>query len=305
MKSYKKYLCIAVLLLLMLCLGGCAKTASVTEITLDKSLPVWMLKEEHTVAKLPDNAKEQGLIGAYVTDTDLSDVYVYRFPGADGVSLEEFGGQKASERHIFCNMLTDREVPAAVLNYHDTMDGEHYIVQAYIYQAGADFIEVRTLFKTKPIAFGASDLSIHMIREYEAEEQKDSPLLFDTEYRTENERLPLLRIRQFPKDDFPVEVIEPELLHAVSEEEYAALAGDGWTLEEIVSLYREGYDISKGEVVIRNGLPLAFIGYIDDGIFKTRAFIEDGTDYILLSAEAEVMRFQHVTNALIDAIEKD
>ena len=54
-----------------------------------------------------------------------------------------------------------------------------------------------------------------------------------------------------------------------------------------------------------SGLPLAFIGYIDDGIFKTRAFIEDGTDYTLLSAEAEVMRFQHVTNALIDAIEKD
>ena len=57
--------------------------------------------------------------------------------------------------------------------------------------------------------------------------------------------------------------------------------------------------------MFRNDLNLAFIGYIDEGIFKTRAFIDDGSDYVLLSAEAEASKFQHLTNALIDAIEKN
>lgn len=304
MKKRKDCFYAAALLIIAFCLIGCAGAGAATEIPLGDDLPVWVLDEVHTVASLPDNAGEQCLIGIYATDTDRADVYVYRFPREDGVSLEEYGQRRAAERNVYCNMLTDRGVPVAVLNYHECAEGEHYIVQAYIYEADSDFVEVCTLFKTEAVPFGAGDLSIRMIREYDAQAQNGSPLVFDTVYLTENDRLPLLRIRQFPKNDFPANVIEPDLLPAVSEERYADLAEDGWTAEEIISLYGERYDLLRGEVLFRNDLTLAFIGYIDDGIFKTRAVVDDGTEYVMLCAEAEASRFQHVTNALIDAIKK-
>ncbi len=305
MKKCKKIFYAAVLLIFTFCLSGCSRATSVTEIPLGDNLPMWILDEAHIVAELPDNAGEQGLIGIYTTDTNQADVYVYSFPKEDDVSLEEFGQQQAAEHNIFCNMLTDRNVPVAVLNYYESMEDEHYIVQAYIYEADANFVEVCTMFKTEPVSFGSGDLSIHMIREYDAQEQNDSPLIFDMEYLTENDRLPLLRVRQFSKNDFPAEAIEPDLLNDVSDSQYAELAEDGWTLEEIISLYDESYDLLRGEVMYRNNLTLAFIGYIDDGIFKTRAVVDDGTEYVMLCAEAEASRFQHITNALIDAIVKN
>ena len=305
MKKYKVYFFVAVLLTFVFCLSGCGKADLVTEISLGDDLPVWMLDEVHTVAELPDNAEEQGLVGIYTTDTDKADVYVYSFPKEDGVSLEEFGQMQAAEHNIFCNMLTDRDVPVAVLNYHEVIEDDHYIVQAYIYEAGAQFIKVCTMFKTEVVSAGTDDLSVRLIREYEGQPQSDSPLEFDTVYATENDRLPQLRIRKLSGNDFPADVVEPDLLTAVSDEEYAALAADGWTPDEIVSLYDECYDLLKGEVMCRNDLDLAFVGFVDEGIFKTRAVIVDGDDYLMLSAEADASKFQHVTNALIDAIDKN
>ena len=305
MKKCKVFLYAGVLLVFLFCLSGCGSSASVTEISLGDDLPVWMLDGEHSVEALPDNAEEEGLIGVYTTDTDKADVYVYSFPKEDGISLEDFGQQKAAERSIFCNMMTDRGTPAAVLNYYDSIGDEHYIVQAYIYESEKAFVEVCTMFKTEVVSAGTDDLSVRLIREYEGQPQSDSPLEFDTVYATENDRLPQLRIRKLSGNDFPADVVEPDLLTAVSDEEYAALAADGWTPDEIVSLYDECYDLLKGEVMCRNDLDLAFVGFVDEGIFKTRAVIVDGDDYLMLSAEAEASKFQHVTNALIDAIDKN
>ncbi len=304
MKKRKAWLCAAAALIFALCLSSCGKADSVTEISLGEDLPVWMLDGEHTAERIPKNAGE-GLIGIYTDKSGLADVYVYSFPKEEGLSLEEFGQKLATERNIFCNMLTDRDVPAAVLNYYESVGEEHSVVQAYIYESAGNFLEVCTVFKTELLPFGSGDLSIRMIREYAGEEKTGSPLAFDREYLTENDRLPTLRIREFSKDEFPTEILEPDLADAVSEEEYSALAEGGWEAEEIISLYGESYDLLRGDVMFRNDLNLAFIGYIDEGIFKTRAFIDDGSDYVLLSAEAEASKFQHLTNALIDAIEKN
>ena len=291
------------LLILLLCTGVCCHAESAAAIPLGDGLPDWVLDEPYSAEKLPATAGEQGLSGIYTTDAGLSDVYVYSFSKDAGVTLEEFGQQLAAQRNIFCNMTTDRGVPAAVLNYFDRIDGEPYIVQAYIYETGKSFVEVCTRFSTEAVPLGGSALSIHMISEYDPKEQKNAPLLSDTVYRTDNERLPQLRICQFSGDNFPAELIDPELPDAVSDESYAALAEDGWTLEEFVAIYDASHELLKGEVTCRNDLDHAFIGYIDDGVFHTRAFIDDGEDYILLGAEAETSKFQHVTNALIDAIE--
>ena len=296
----KKSVLAVILLFPLLCTLACCYAETAAVIPLGDGLPDWELDGAYTALEVPETAAEEGLTGIYRSDAGLSDIYVYSFP-KDGADLADFGQQLASERHIFCNRMTDRGVPAAVLNYFDCVNGEPYIVQAYIYETEESFVEVCTLFKTGSVPFGGEDLSIRMISEYDAEEQEDSPLLSDTVYRTENDRLPQLRIREFAKNEFPAEIIEPELM---AQESFAALSENGWTLEEFVSIYDECFELSKGEVACRNDLDHAFLGYIDDGIFYTRAFIDDGEVYVLLSAEAEATKFQHVTNALIDAVER-
>ena len=299
----KKLIAAAVLLLLVFGIAVGCPAGAVTSIPLGDGVPVWQLDGAYTSARLPENAGEQGLTGMYTDGAGMTDVYIYRFPRDAELSLEEFGQQLAAERHIFCNMMSDRGVPVAVLNYFDRAGGEPCIVQAYIYDAGDHFTEVCTRFKTDAVPFGCGELSIRMPRAYEAQEQTGSPLLSDTVYVPGHDRLPPLRVRQFDKEDFPVGLVEPELLDAVTEERLAALAADGWTPDELVTVYGERYELSKGEVTRRNGLDHAFLGYIDGGVFHTRAFLVDGDTYVLLCAEAEVPKFQHVTNALIDAIE--
>ena len=160
------------------------------------------------------------------------------------------------------------------------------------------------MFKTEKTQLGSSDLSICMIKEYEAEKSDDSFFPDETVYVTENDRLPTLTVRQFGKDYFSADTFDTDLLPDTAEAQFSAYAEDGWTLDEAVSLYSGEYDLLKGEVIERNGLDLAFIGYIDNGVFKTRAIIDDGDDYIMLCAEADAAKFQHVTNALIDSISK-
>lgn len=293
----------AALLIALLCVSALAE--SVTTIPLGGGLPDWTPDGAYTAAELPEHADKQGLVGVYTSDAGFSDVYVYSCSKDESISLKEFGQRLAAERNVFCNMMTDGDIPAAVLNYHDCADGVHAVVQAYIFEADAAFVEVCTRFETEAVPLGGEDVSIHMLREYDAQAQGETPLLFDTVYRSENERLPQLHIRRFCREDFPVEAIEPELLDAVSEKRVAELAEDGWTLEEFVALYDEGYELLKGEVTCRNDFDHAFIGYIDDGIFCTRAFVDDGEDYVLICAEAEASKFQHITNAMIDALEKN
>lgn len=304
MKLIKTCICTAALMIMVFCMSGCNAALSVTEIDLGDNLPKWQLNQEHTVEKISDDEKKHGVAGIYVTDTDDADVHVYNYPKKTGVSLEEFGQQQASKYNVFCNMMTDRNIPVAVLNYHECIEDEHYIVQAYIYEGDTDFVEVCTMFKTDVIPLGVSDLSVRMIRDYEEQIESGGPLIYDEKYVAENDRLPLLRVKQFEKSEFPVEFIEPGMLNKVSDRKFKAFAKDGWTLKEIVSFYDENYKLIKGEVISRNNLKLAFMGYIDDGVFKTRAVINDNNDYVMLGAEAEASEFQHVTNALIDTIEK-
>ena len=295
---------VAFVALLVLCAGICCNAVSSTSIPLGDGLPDWLSEGVYTAKAPQEFTTVEGLAGIYTADADSPVIYVYRLSKADGISLEEFGQQMGEQHHVFCNMMNDRGVSAAVLNYYDCYGDEPFIVQAYIYETEDHFVEVRTLFRTVLIPFGGDDLFIHMINEYEEQVQKDSSLLSDAVYRTANEKLPQLRIRRFPKAEFPVEIVEPALLDAVSAEEVAALAADEWMLDEFVTIYDKRFELLKGEVTCRNDLDHAFVGYIDDGVFHTRAFIDDGEVYILLSAQAEFSRFQHVTNALIDAVER-
>lgn len=297
----KKPIFVVALLLSLLCMGGCCYDEPAEVISLGDGLPDWELNEVYNFEAPAGNVTEEGLSGIYTSDAGLSDIFIYKFPKEGRITLEEFDRQLAEERHVFCNMMTDRGVPCAVLNFFDRIKGKPYLVQAYIYETKDTFIEVCTLFKTQSVPFGSNDLFIHMISEYGVQEQKSGPLLSDTVYHSDNDRLPMLRIQEFDKAVFPAESIDPEL---VLEERFTSLAENGWTPEEFVSIYDECFELSKGEVTCRNDLDHAFIGYTDDSIFYTRAFIDDGEVYVLLSAEAEASKFQHITNALIDAVER-
>lgn len=296
-------ICIFVAVAAAFCLGACghAEQDAVDEIVLEDGLPEWELEIPYTVGTLPEDAASQGLTGIYTTESDYADIYVYEYP-KDGKTLETFGEEQAAAHKVFCNPMKEDGCAAAVLNYYEKIDGESYFIQAHIYEGASRFIEVRSLFKTWEMPIGASDLSFRLIREYTEETAIGSAFPYEAVYVTENDNLPELRVRQFAKDDFPAESYDAAALTNTTAEQYAVYAADGWTLEEWIALYDDRFDLIKGEVMERNGLQTAFIAYVDDGIFKTRAIIDDGAGYIMLCAEAEADEFQHITNALIDSV---
>lgn len=276
MNKIKKSVYAAIVILIVFCLAACAKGNAVREIKLGEGLPLWKLNSAHVSKELTDDDKAQGITGIYTTDSDTDEVYVYSIPKEDGITLEDFGQQKAAELGVFCNMMPVGDVQAAVVNYYERDGDEHYIAQAYYFDGGENFIEVLTRFKTKKLELGTEGLYLRMVREYKEEIKNDSPLLFDATYTADNDHLPQIFVKKFSKD--------------------------GWTLNEILSIYESEYELKRGELMYRNGFDIAFVGYIDNGIFKTRAFVSDGDNYVMLGTEAEASKFQHVTTALLDAM---
>lgn len=242
-------------------------------------------------------------VSAYTTaDPNLPDVCVFSYPADSGETLEAYGQERAAEKGVFCNTMTIDGETAAVLNYYQN-DGENgYIAQSYIYKGETGFSEVLYLFKTEEIPLGDSGLSVRIANGYTSGSDADS--LFPTEYvyETESDMLPALRIREFDKDYFSEATYSDELLPETTKEEFSLLALDGWTLEEGIDFYADRYELKKGELMHRNGLDIAFIGYIDNGIFTVRAIIDTGSDYVMLCAEDDAAEFQHITTALIDSI---
>ena len=274
MKMLKKFASSAFLLLICLCFLACGNNNVITEISLGDGLPVWELEGEY-IASVPSEAEDSSLTGIYTTDSDCADIWVYSYPKDNGKTLEAFGQELAGEYGVFCNMMKDGEIPVAVINYYESAEAEPYIVQAYIYESETEFIKICNKFKTETVPLGTGGLNINMIREYEAEERSgdDKGLSFDTVYSSDNDKLPLLRVAEFNKKEFPVEAGDPDLSKALKDKQVEILGEDGWTCKDFISLYGEIYDLKKGELQNRNGLNLAFIGFVDNGIFKTRAFI--------------------------------
>lgn len=226
-------------------------------------------------------------------------------PKADGETLESYGQTRAAEHNIFCNMMDDHGTPAAVLNYFERSENKPYIVQSYIYDRGAYFKESRHLFRTRAVSPLGSSLNICLPCKYETVLSADSSFPYELICTCRDTDLPPLKIRRFPMNDFPAMYIaETDRLTGISPELIASLADGGWTRDELAELYGSSFKLMKREIVERNGLNIAFLGYADSGVLKVRAFIEDNDSYIMLCAEAAVSEFQHVTNAIIDSIQE-
>lgn len=297
---------IQVLLLFMLfvlpALPACGEDRTeYTVIDLGDGLLPWETDFPVHPKELPENAQETGLKEIYASGLNEPEIYIYRYAEDGDMTLEELGQKKAAEHQVFCNMMKDRGQDAAVLNYYQPSGDSPSIVQAYIYQTENGFTEVCNLYPTEALPFGLDGLSFRMIQGYTAEMRSDR-FPYEAVYRTDAERLPDVKVIQMSRD------ISAEALYhggCIAEEEMeriAAYALDGWTKEEWIACYQDRYELKKGEIQKRNGLDMAFIGYIDAGIFKVRAFIDQGDDYILLCAEDEAADFQHITNALIDTV---
>ena len=162
-------------------------------------------------------------------------------------------------------LYSNDEIKILICYYYEYFEGEHYINQAYIYEATEKFVEVCTRFRTENVKIGSSGLSIRMMREYDEKELDDKRLLFEKEYTANNDHLPAINIKQVSKEDFSVETAEPDLL-AVIEKNGISVKKNAQALEEILSLYETGYDLKKGEIINRNGF------YEDDDLAKRGTF---------------------------------
>lgn len=311
MKNCKKII-IAVLLILAAaaCLTSCGKK-HVDEFSIGEGLPTWYLSKEYYAAELPDDAAEQDLYAIYKTDeADDPDVYVYRYE-KQGKTLEDMGNELAGKYKVFCNMINykncpiaeDDDTPVANVTYYDTMGEEHYIVRTYIFEGSDEFVKLCLMNKTSPVQLGKTEYNLQMINGFESAEETDSAFPYEEVYKYDNHPyLPTVRIRQLPKDCFTENDYSAEALPETAKAEFAQFAADGWSMDEIIAVYKENFDLLKGEVIHRNGFDTAFIGFIEDGIFYVRAFLDLGDDYVIICAEGDAFRFQHVVNALIDTI---
>ena len=299
-QNVKKIVALALAVAVLLCTVACG-SKTYQEIPLGDGLPTWQLAQTYTAAKLPADAKAQDLTAIYTAD-DAANIYVYRYEKQDGATLENMGQELAATYKVFCNMVEVDGCPGANVTYYEAMGDAHYIVRSYLFEGTEEFVKLCFLHKTEQISLAESDLQIHLMSGYTKAENLDRLPPHETEYTYADEYLPTVRIWQRSKLDLLPELYDAGLSGKVTDEQYAAYAKDGWTLEEIVSLYDGAYDLLKGELIQRNGFDVGFIGYIDAGVFYVRAFIDYGEDYIVLCAENDAAKFQHVVNALIDTI---
>lgn len=266
--------------LLMLCMTGC--TGQKTEIPITAS----------AVLTLPDGysgkQNEDGVL--YTAQNGEADYLVRRIPKES--SLEEFAQARAAEQGVFCNYLPRLGQNPAVLNYADALNGEPRLNQCWIYEDEEAFVQVSVLYHLESMEL-APGIQISIPLGYSREAVPDSIFPEETMFQSHNLDLPTLRVRAFGKN-----VFEDDL-------ELAEYSEDGWTLEEWIAAYGARYSLLKGEILHKNGLDIAFIGYIEENCFKVRAVIDCGTQYRMLCAEAPKDSFQHVTNALLDLIHTD
>ena len=275
MRKLRNALIIILVLLSALLLPSCSMGKTCDKIKLGSDMPVWVLEGSVTKSSLPEDAASRHLTKVYKTDSDLPNVYVYTYP-KDSMSLEEIGNTQASEYNVFCNMITDHDKPCANFIHRYDEGNEVYIAQNFMYEASNSFVKITFLHKTEETAIGDSGAEIRMMKEYSEEEIAVDFASFAHAYETESTLLPSIGISEFAKNNL--------------------------TLEDHIDMYDEKYDLIKGEIIHRNDIDAAFIGYINDGIFSVRAIIDNGNDFIMLTADDTAERFQHVVNALIDTM---
>ena len=299
-RNLKKSAALLLAAVLLLCAAACGRK-TYREIPLGDGLPTWQLAQPYTAAKLPADADERGLTAIYTAD-DGACVRVYRYEKKPGTTLEDEGQELAAAYQVFCNRIEVDGCPCANVTYYETVDGVPCIVRAYLFEGTEEFVKLCFLHETEQIPLAESDLQIRLMSGYTKAENLDSLPPHEAEYTYADADLPTVRIWQRSKADLQPELYDAGLSEKVTAGQLAAYARDGWTQEEIVSLYDGAYDLLKGELIRRNGFDVGFIGYIDTGVFYVKAFIDYGEDYIVLCAENDAAKFQHVVNALIDTI---
>lgn len=295
----KKVLMCILALSMLVSLCACGKK-NVTKIELGEGLSPWTLSEERYEDALPEDAAQQCLTAVYRTDGDGADIFVYRYPKEDGVSLTDIGQAQADENGVFCNMMTDNGVPCA----NSVFARDTGLVQTYLYEGEDDFVKVSLEYKSDAVPLGDSGLSILLPKGYSAQENKDSVYPYDVTYTTDCPYLPTVEVRSFGKDLFTSGDFDAEKFDEFDGALFSSLSSDGLTAEEEIELYSQAHDLIKGEMIKRNGYDVAFIGYIENGKFYVRAFVDNGDELLAIGAQAQTAAFRHVVNALIDTIDK-
>lgn len=271
-KTIRKIL-ILLVTLLAIC-SACGKQEKVTEVTLGEGLPRLEFAVPMTDTELPADASAE-MKHFYTSETDEPDVYVYQYDKND-MTLEDFGNAQAAEHKVFCNMIEQDGISVANIVYYEVVDEIHYITRAFIYEAEDSFVKVCWAHKTEEADLGNTGNKLYMMKQYDAVPANVTGDRYEMRYMPQTDVLPRVTVSEFPKGSD--------------------------TLQGFIDGYAAEYELKKGELIKRNGFDAAFIGYVDQGVFYVKAYLDCGETYVLLEAENEAPKFQHVVNALIDTI---
>ncbi len=287
-----------VLLLSALCLSGC-KATTLTEIPLGGELPSFQLERPVKEVNLSDSDTQQNIVASYAGE-GLT-VTVFKLPNTSNLTLREYGTAQAEKLHVYCNLVSYEKSPAANICYADTINDKPCLVRSYIFSGKGEFVKINLNYETAAEPLGKTGKTIRFITGYSKSNTESSPFKNETLFTYEEPYLSTTRIREFDKTQMLTQY-DPALFPKTGKDGYDKLEANGWTLEEFITLYGQNHELKKGELIKRNGLDVAFIGYVENGHFFVHAFIDCGDSYVDLTAENDADHFQHLTNAMLDTV---
>ncbi|MBQ0084085.1 MAG: hypothetical protein KBS52_04895 [Clostridiales bacterium] len=301
MKNFRFLSAVLSLLLLFTLFAGCSKQADgCYEFSMGKGLPTWEFNEPRQKV-LPDSNSDKNLIAIYKTDSTHADVYVYEYE-KEGITPESMAKSEAENLGLRVTAIKDKGADAQTYISFEKTDDKSYINQVYFYEGTEKIVKICVKYKTDTLKLADTDYTFCLPSGYTAEVKTDDVFDYYCEYTTKSAYLPPIIIRKFAKDYFSSETYDLSKVTGITEEEYDALAKDGWTLEEELEYYKKTHELDRGEIINRGDKRVTFIGFFDGDMQKARAIIDCGNDFIEICVEQKKDEFKHITSALIDSI---
>lgn len=299
----KRTVSIILILCMALCLlPSCSLNGTVTEFQIGEGLPVWKFNEPRHEKGLPANAEELGLVKIFAGDEEKADIYVYEYEKND-MTLEEKGKEEAGEYKVTSSIRVSNDRYTATYIYFDAKSEEKNIVQAYIFEGLKKFVKICVRYKTDQIIIGDSNLTFRLPKGYSVRKIHDDVFPSVFQYTSNTEYMPKITARVFNKDYFTGDMYDGSLENNISKYVFEQYANDGWTLHEAADIYAKMFaPLQREEIMHRNDLDIAFLGYKQDDNLSARAVIDNGKEYVMLCIDDKEDEFVHILTALIDSI---
>ncbi len=249
----------------------------IKSIRLGGNLPEWRLKDPMEKKPLAKEQESRGMLALYDDENARESVEIYGYEKSED-TLDSFGQKRAAEHRVMCITTSVDGYASAVYNFYRGEDQSY--VQEYIFEEDDRFLAVCAVYKTKEIDLAPSGYRMRISREYALKDVMEEEEKKVMEFIEFLKSLPTITISILDKQ------------------------GEKRTLAQILGDELKRHDFIKAELICRNSLDAAFMGWLHGGELHAKALVDLGDYYLKIKADDPVSIFQHMVNAMIDSVEK-